>query len=165
MPTMNRARWLAAIAAGWAAAIATPAVLGAQQDTTEVEGDSASAEFPYIFRARLMSIPSDSIDFMVAGRIVSAEDGRPVPGVQVFLAGTTIGTLTDRRGRFRLDGGGAGPVELRTRLIGFDETCLNVELAAGLMRSLHIELPPGPGAGRSNIWLCRDPEVYEPPYP
>jgi hypothetical protein len=116
-------------------AFGTPSRAGAQQDTTGVEGDSASAELPHVFRARLMSIPSDSVDFMVGGRIVSAADGRPVPGVQVFLAGTTIGTLTDRRGRFRLDGEDAGPVELRTRLIGFDETCLNVELAAGLMRS------------------------------
>lgn len=86
--------------------------------------------------ARLMSLPSDSIEFMVGGRIVSAEDGQPVGGVQVFLEGTTIGALTDAGGLFRLDGEEAGAQRLRTRLIGYESICMNIELFADRMQSV-----------------------------
>lgn len=38
----------------------------------------------------------------VYGRITSAEDGSPLPGVNVIIKGTTIGTVTDIDGRYSL---------------------------------------------------------------
>ena len=113
--------------------------------------------------ARLMSIPSDSVEFMVGGQIVSLVDRRPVPGVQVYLEGTRIGALTDGRGRFRIDGTDAGSVRLRTRIIGFDSICVNIELFADLMQSVRISLPPSRSRIGPRLRLCGDPEIVEPP--
>jgi TonB family protein len=40
----------------------------------------------------------------ITGVVISAEDGSPLPGVNVVLKGTTIGTITDDEGKFKLDG-------------------------------------------------------------
>lgn len=39
----------------------------------------------------------------ISGIVTSAEDGSPLPGVNVVLKGTTIGTVTDVEGKFILD--------------------------------------------------------------
>lgn len=39
----------------------------------------------------------------ISGVVTSAEDGSPLPGVNVVLKGTTIGTITDVEGKFKLD--------------------------------------------------------------
>jgi len=39
----------------------------------------------------------------ITGLVVSAEDGSPLPGVNVILKGTTIGTVTDTDGKFELE--------------------------------------------------------------
>jgi hypothetical protein len=38
----------------------------------------------------------------VKGTVVSADDGRPIPGVNVVVKGTTIGTVTDVNGNYNL---------------------------------------------------------------
>jgi TonB family protein len=45
------------------------------------------------------SLPATSI----SGVVTAAEDGSPLPGVNVVLKGTTIGTITDVEGKFKLD--------------------------------------------------------------
>lgn len=40
----------------------------------------------------------------ISGVVTSAEDGSPLPGVNVVLKGTTLGTITDAEGKFTLDG-------------------------------------------------------------
>ena len=41
-------------------------------------------------------------DLTVSGRVTSAEDGSPLPGVNVVLKGTQTGTVTDFDGNYRL---------------------------------------------------------------
>lgn len=36
------------------------------------------------------------------GQVVSAEDGTPLPGINIMLKGTSVGTITDADGRFEL---------------------------------------------------------------
>lgn len=112
-------------------------------------------------RARLMAIPHDSVSFMVGGVVVSLSTGEPVVGAQVFFRGTTIGTLTGHDGRFRLDAPAAGPLQLATRVIGFNSACFNVEPAANTMLSLLVAIPEVE-VDRRTDGACRDPEVYQP---
>lgn len=39
----------------------------------------------------------------VSGRLVSQEDGSPLPGVNIVIKGTTIGTVTDANGNYSID--------------------------------------------------------------
>ncbi len=39
---------------------------------------------------------------VISGRVIGGEDNMPMPGVSVFLRGTTIGTITDLDGRYSL---------------------------------------------------------------
>jgi len=117
-------------------------------------------------RAWMLSIPSDSVEFMVAGRVVSSEDGKVIPGAQVFLAGSTLGTRTDLEGLFRLDAPAPGPAELRVRLIGYVEVCVRVDLLVDTMRSLRIELSRVPSSLPPSVGIrggCIDPETEDPP--
>lgn len=50
------------------------------------------------------------------GEIVSAEDGSALPGVNVVVKGTTIGTVTDTDGKFNID---SMPAESKELLISF----------------------------------------------
>jgi hypothetical protein len=44
-----------------------------------------------------------SFGHTISGQILSVEDGSPLPGVNVLVKGTTIGTTTDLNGYYRLD--------------------------------------------------------------
>ncbi len=39
---------------------------------------------------------------IIQGKVVSAEDGTPLPGVNIVVKGTTIGTVTDMQGNYQL---------------------------------------------------------------
>lgn len=45
----------------------------------------------------------EAIVYVVSGQVTSSEDGLPLPGVNVHVEGTTIGTTTDSDGRFAID--------------------------------------------------------------
>jgi TonB-linked SusC/RagA family outer membrane protein len=47
-------------------------------------------------------------DRTVTGKVTSTEDGSPLPGVNVVLKGTTIGTATDADGKFSISVPGSG---------------------------------------------------------
>ena len=38
----------------------------------------------------------------ISGRVTSADDGAPIPGVNIIIKGTTIGTVTDIDGNYKL---------------------------------------------------------------
>jgi len=40
---------------------------------------------------------------IIHGQVTSAEDGSPLPGVNVIIKGTTIGTATDAQGNYQID--------------------------------------------------------------
>lgn len=42
-------------------------------------------------------------EILVSGRVTSAEDGQPLPGVTVLVKGTTVGTATDINGAYSLN--------------------------------------------------------------
>lgn len=39
----------------------------------------------------------------VSGKVVSAEDGQPMPGINIVVKGTTVGTVTDANGGYKLN--------------------------------------------------------------
>ncbi len=66
----------------------------------------------------------------VTGKVTSAEDGEPIPGVSVSLAGQTIGALTRGDGSYRFVAP-AGTYQLVIRLIGYANGGQSVTVVAG----------------------------------
>lgn len=78
----------------------------------------------------------------IEGRIVHAESGEPLRGVHVFLSGTTIGTVTNASGRFRIIRIPPGAHRLTVSMIGFDRVSDNLMVRAGQTRTVYVKLKP-----------------------
>ncbi|HEX7090864.1 MAG TPA: SusC/RagA family TonB-linked outer membrane protein [Longimicrobiales bacterium] len=64
---------------------------------------------------------------VIAGRVVDAMDGRPLPSVAVTVTETRQTVLSDAEGRFRLVGVPSGRISLRFSTIGYRSTTVAVE--------------------------------------
>ncbi len=77
------------------------------------------------------------------GRVVNAEDNKPLPFANVFLANTTKGTTTSDQGEFTLTEIPAGTQELVVSYVGFQTQALRIESNKTEQR-LDIKLKPNP---------------------
>lgn len=67
----------------------------------------------------------------VTGRVIDSLAAQPIAGARVTIAGRPNGTLTDRDGRYLLQGLAAGPATVRVQRIGFAPAEANVTLVDG----------------------------------
>lgn len=75
----------------------------------------------------------------VQGRVLDAEEGRPLAGVQVFVRGQPVEARTDAEGRFTLEVP-AGTVELAALRSGYSAQTTQVEVPAGGEQALELRL-------------------------
>lgn len=73
---------------------------------------------------------------LLTGNVVSAEDGTALPGVNVLIKGTNIGTVTDAQGNFQLSLP-TDQAKLVFSLIGFEST----EVEVGDRSQVNVQLP------------------------
>ncbi|MEF8939080.1 MAG: TonB-dependent receptor [Salinivenus sp.] len=78
----------------------------------------------------------------VTGRVVDAEAGRPLPGVNVVVDGTGRGASTGPEGRFVVDGLDAGTYTLRAQFVGFTPESRAIEVPAGGTVQVRFALSP-----------------------
>jgi iron complex outermembrane recepter protein len=82
----------------------------------------------------------------VAGRVLDAETGDPLPSAHVVLVGTERGATTGDEGRFRLDGLPAGTHRLRASFVGFTAQEQVVDVVATRTAEVTFALvPEAPG--------------------
>lgn len=67
----------------------------------------------------------------VTGQVTDGSTGQPLAGVQMQVAGTNIGGLTDQSGRYLLTRVPAGEQTIRAILIGYSQTTETVTVTAG----------------------------------
>lgn len=79
-------------------------------------------------------------DGAITGEVVDQSDLQPLQGVQVYVAGTDRGTLTDAEGRYRLESVPAGEVEVRAELVGYGTGSQTVQVTAGQVSTADFEL-------------------------
>jgi Ca-activated chloride channel family protein len=83
-----------------------------------------------------VTVADASITF--EGLVRDSETGRPIPGAEVFLAGTTHGTRTDAAGRFSFEVTDeslvGAEVTLRIRLLGYGEAEKTVRVTGPTVR-------------------------------
>lgn len=146
------------LALGLALGVA-PAFAAAQQDRAErgPEPDTAGR-----VTAHTLPVLGDRPPLLLV-QVVEAETGRPIPGVQVFLAGTAIGGVTDDAGRFDMYAPETGARRVALRQIGRVEASVDVPLerstvtqVLAALRIAPVEregaflLPPHPGGARGS---------------
>jgi len=72
--------------------------------------------------------------------IVTDEEGSPLAGAAVQIAGSRLGTTTDLDGRYRLNGIESGEYRVRFSFLGFETVYKNVALSED--RSLNVSMEP-----------------------
>lgn len=78
----------------------------------------------------------------VAGRVVDQATQQPLSGVQIFLAGSSRGTLTNQDGRFLIPGVQQGPQTIRAVLIGYAQGEQEVTIQGGQTATVNFALRP-----------------------
>ena len=77
---------------------------------------------------------------VVQGRVVDASEGSPLPGANVVVEGTSIGTSTNTDGRFRLTNVPAGSQTLTVSFVSYQSTSETVEVEAAQSTTVNFEL-------------------------
>ena len=75
----------------------------------------------------------------IRGRVTDALTNRPVDGVQIYVAGTELGTLTNADGRYQFSVR-AGDAQLRSRRVGYGTVSQKVTVTAGQIAEADFEL-------------------------
>jgi TonB-linked SusC/RagA family outer membrane protein len=78
----------------------------------------------------------------IRGKIVEAGSQRPLSGVQVSVAGTSRGTLTNASGDYLIVSVPAGTQEVRAQMIGFRATTQSVQVTSGDAARADFALSP-----------------------
>lgn len=76
----------------------------------------------------------------VDGQVISQRSGEPMASVQVFLDGTSFGSVTDSNGRFTIASVPAGTYSLRAQRIGFATGSQTITVQAGQAVTVRIAL-------------------------
>lgn len=78
---------------------------------------------------------------VVAGVVVDADEGEPLPGANVSIEGTTTGTTTDVNGRYRLAGIAPGTYDLHFSFVGFQrKTVTGIDVEQGETERVEVTL-------------------------
>lgn len=76
----------------------------------------------------------------IRGSVVAEGSLRPVAGAQVFIAGTSVGTLSNTSGQFLLPNVPAGEQTVSVQMLGFGDVQQTVTVAAGEVAQLDFTL-------------------------
>ncbi|MEX0771253.1 MAG: TonB-dependent receptor [Balneolaceae bacterium] len=76
---------------------------------------------------------------VVTGTISSAETGEPLPGANIVVEGTNLGTSTDREGEYRFNVP-VGDQTIIVSFLGFQENRVTVTVQAGQITELNLTL-------------------------
>lgn len=80
----------------------------------------------------------------LAGRVMDADTGEPLPGASVVIEGTQQGTITDLDGNYFIIGVPVGSYDVRASFVGFQTaTVTGVEISAGYTREINFDLTAG----------------------
>jgi len=82
---------------------------------------------------------------ILRGRVLDKESNRALPGVNVTLVGTTLGTITDAEGSFQINDIRAGLYSVQLSLLGYKKTVFEkVAIIPDLRTQLDVSLEPSP---------------------
>ena len=77
---------------------------------------------------------------VVQGRVVDANEGSPLPGANVVVEGTSVGTSTNQDGQFRLPNVPTGEQTLTVSFVSYQTSEKTVKVEAGQSTTVNVEL-------------------------
>jgi len=77
-------------------------VIAESQNVAEAKQPESKKEAAQVARSKSIASGFTSDQTIIQGKVVSAEDGTPLPGVNIIVKGTTTGTVTDMQGNYQL---------------------------------------------------------------
>lgn len=84
----------------------------------------------------------------IAGVVTDAGTGDPLPGAQVILVGTTLGTITDNDGNYFVIGVPVGSYSVQARFVGYQESTVSgVQVSTGYTQEVNFALTEGVDLG------------------
>jgi TonB-dependent starch-binding outer membrane protein SusC len=98
---------------------------------------------PYLLLvALLLALPASAAaqTGSIRGEVVQQGSGQPIVGVQVWVPGTSIASLTDGRGNFLLLNVQPGVVNVRVQMLGFATAQREVRVTPGEVAGVRFEL-------------------------
>src|SRR3989442_1680669 len=104
-----------------------------------------SPGIPIVVVLVFLSMPAASLTAQtgtVEGKVTATSAGQPVPGAEVALPGTGIGTRTDATGSFRIRNVSPGAHELRIIAIGYKPVTMHLTVTEGQATTANAELTP-----------------------
>ncbi|NIT58089.1 MAG: TonB-dependent receptor, partial [Aliifodinibius sp.] len=79
----------------------------------------------------------------IAGVATDKETGEPLPGVNVFIEGTTMGSATDIDGYYVILNAPVGVYTLRSSYIGYRDVVIeNIRVSANITTEINFEMEP-----------------------
>lgn len=90
---------------------------------------------------------ADTAASRIEGVVTDAKTGAPVMGAGVMVPALEIGAVSDREGRFVLEGVPPGTHAVRVGAFTYHMTMFEVDVPEGGPGTLDAALPPGAGAG------------------
>jgi TonB-dependent receptor len=87
----------------------------------------------------------------LSGIVTDASDNSPLIGANVFVAGTSIGTATDRDGKYRLTKLKAGKNLVLFKYLGYGTDSVTIDIVAGKTLSYDVKLSPAAIEGKEVV--------------
>lgn len=76
----------------------------------------------------------------IKGTVTKAGSGEPLPGVNVYLSGTTFGQATDQNGSYTISPSSAGRYDLVFSFVGYKKEIRRIELRSNSSMTIDVEM-------------------------
>lgn len=92
----------------------------------------------------IKTIESKPATGSISGKVVDAESGQPLPGVNAILIGTDIGTATAEEGHYLLSNLPVGNYDFEYSLMGYSSSTLKaIKISANKKTTANVKLKLG----------------------
>lgn len=85
----------------------------------------------------------DATTVTLTGKVTDERTGQPLPFSNVFLNNSTIGTTTDDKGNYRLNGLTIGSLEMVVSYLGYESVKQTLRFEEGGVKTVHFKLKEG----------------------
>ncbi|MBS1271010.1 MAG: Colicin I receptor [Candidatus Marinimicrobia bacterium] len=90
----------------------------------------------------IFAVSQTSANTTISGRVLNSKTQEPLPGANIVIVGTVMGTAADENGKYRLTGLSPGEYLLQVTNIGYKAWTDTIEVRTGESRFLQIALIP-----------------------